>query len=237
MASNNLSTSEFAKQFGVHPNTIRLYEVWGYLPPIPRDEHGYRMFGQQHVAQMELARVSLKMPAAGAQIKDSLKALVWLASSGDYYLAQTHAQKHLRMIEVAQAQCKLAIAFTKQDRGESLNLFPQLALPLTVRGAAELMGISVPVLRRWEQYGLIHVPQNSSNHYREYGSNELGWLHLIQTLRLIGYTVEACLQVMGQPDKLLEALQSSQKILARHKKHILKVRQCLDQMTAAGPEF
>jgi DNA-binding transcriptional MerR regulator len=31
-----LRTSEITKAVGVHPNTVRLYERWGFLPPVPR---------------------------------------------------------------------------------------------------------------------------------------------------------------------------------------------------------
>ena len=34
---------------GVHPNTVRLYEAWGFLPPIPRSRSGYRLFSETHL--------------------------------------------------------------------------------------------------------------------------------------------------------------------------------------------
>jgi DNA-binding transcriptional MerR regulator len=39
-----LRTSEISQAVGVHPNTVRLYEQWGFLPPIPRSLSGYRLF-------------------------------------------------------------------------------------------------------------------------------------------------------------------------------------------------
>lgn len=227
MKPTQLNTSEFARRFAVHPNTIRLYEVWGYLPPIPRDERGYRIFDERHVAQMELARMALKMPSAGLEIKESLKTLVWLSSGGELPLAQTHAHKHLQMIENAQKQAKIGLQ--SLTRGES-GLFSDTVLPLNIRQAAQLIGISVPVLRRWENYGLIVVPQNTKNHYREYGAVELGWLHVIHTLRLVGYKIETCRRLLNKHDDLIKALTACQKTLAQHKKHILKVQGCLSQM-------
>jgi DNA-binding transcriptional MerR regulator len=231
------STSKFAKRFGVHPNTVRLYETWGYLPPIPRDSRGYRVFNQQHIAQMELARTTLRMPAAGQAIKDSLKEVVWLASSGEHDLAMAHVHKHLRMIEVAQTQSKAALQFAQQDLSDSAKLFHELVLPLNIRKAAELMGISVPVLRRWEYYGLIVVPQNDHNHYREYGAVEIGWLHVIHTLRLVGHKIEGCACLLKVHDELLEALKFCYKILGQHQVHILKVRRCLEQMPMVETSF
>ena len=36
MKSRYLRTSDIAQAVGVHPNTVRLYEDWGYIPPAPR---------------------------------------------------------------------------------------------------------------------------------------------------------------------------------------------------------
>ena len=49
-------TSEIANAVHVHPNTVRLYEEWGLLMPVPRDENGYRRYSQAHLEQMRLAR-------------------------------------------------------------------------------------------------------------------------------------------------------------------------------------
>jgi DNA-binding transcriptional MerR regulator len=53
--SHALRTSEIAKAVGVHPNTVRLYEEWGFLPPVRRNASGYRLFTEAHLDQMRLA--------------------------------------------------------------------------------------------------------------------------------------------------------------------------------------
>jgi hypothetical protein len=40
MTRRYLRTSDIAEAVGVHPNTVRLYEEWGFLPPIPRGPAG-----------------------------------------------------------------------------------------------------------------------------------------------------------------------------------------------------
>jgi len=50
-----LRTSDIAKAAGVHPNTVRLYEEWGFLPPVPRSPSRYRLFTKHHLDQMHLA--------------------------------------------------------------------------------------------------------------------------------------------------------------------------------------
>jgi DNA-binding transcriptional MerR regulator len=49
MKSRTLRTSDAAKAVGVHPNTVRLYEEWAFLPPIPRS---YLLFTAVHLDQM-----------------------------------------------------------------------------------------------------------------------------------------------------------------------------------------
>lgn len=75
-----LRTSDIARAVGAHPNTVRLYEEWGFLPPIPRSPAGYRMYTEDHLDQMHLARTSLQGPWPGRKIKDSALRLVRLAA-------------------------------------------------------------------------------------------------------------------------------------------------------------
>ena len=58
MARKTLRTSEVARAVGGHPNTVRAYEAWGLLPPIPRTPSGYRQYTDVHVDQMRLARMA-----------------------------------------------------------------------------------------------------------------------------------------------------------------------------------
>jgi len=44
MPPRHLRTTDLAREIGVHVNTIRLYEEYGFLPPIPRGENGYRQY-------------------------------------------------------------------------------------------------------------------------------------------------------------------------------------------------
>ena len=53
------NTSEIARAVGVHTNTVRKYEKWGFLPSIPRDVNGYRLFSEAHLDQMRLARMAM----------------------------------------------------------------------------------------------------------------------------------------------------------------------------------
>jgi hypothetical protein len=95
MKPRSLRTSDVARAAGVHPNTVRLYEERGFLPPIPRNPSGYRLFTEAHVDQMRLARTALRGPWPGRNIKRSALALVRRAASGDLGGALEQAYSYL----------------------------------------------------------------------------------------------------------------------------------------------
>jgi hypothetical protein len=51
-----LKTSDLAREVGIHPNTVRLYEQWGLIPPVERSPTGYRRFTEFHLDCLRLAR-------------------------------------------------------------------------------------------------------------------------------------------------------------------------------------
>ena len=58
---NTYITSDVAKIIGIHPNTVRLYEEWGLLPPVERKPNGYRIFTDFHIEQLRLARLAFQI--------------------------------------------------------------------------------------------------------------------------------------------------------------------------------
>jgi DNA-binding transcriptional MerR regulator len=97
-----LRTSDIAKAVGVHPNTIRFYEAWGLLPPIPRGPSGYRLFTEAHLDQMCLARMALGESWPGRNIRHSAVAL-----EGAY--------DHLALVQAERAQAESADS--RRERG------------------------------------------------------------------------------------------------------------------------
>ncbi|KYG30035.1 MerR family DNA-binding transcriptional regulator [Alkalihalobacillus trypoxylicola] len=55
-----MRTSEIAELSQVHPNTVRLYEEWQYISPVPRKPNGYRVYSALHLKQMKIARLAFK---------------------------------------------------------------------------------------------------------------------------------------------------------------------------------
>lgn len=187
-----LRTSDLAKAVGVHPNTVRLYEEWGFLPPIPRGPNGYRRFSQAHLQQMRLARLALCYPYPGG--KGPVLALVKRAATSDLDGALEQATIYLAQIRAERAHAEAAAGMLEHwaERGAAVATGPFL----TISQAAECLGTTPDTLRNWERNGLISVSRDPRNHYRLYGEEEIGRLRVIRLLRQAGYSMMAILRML-----------------------------------------
>ena len=209
MTREFLRTSEIAKAAGVHPNTVRLYEEWGYLPAIPRTRSGYRKFTESHKAQMILARTALVWPYPGG--KEPVDLLVRSAAKGNFGQAMEMAYIYLANVRAEIAQTAAAIEFLRQWLIKK-EIDPVAKL-LSIGEAADHLHVSRDMLRNWERNGLLRVPRNPHNGYRLYGELELGRARVIRMLRQAGYSIMAILRMMlefdaGREDDLEKVLDS-----------------------------
>jgi DNA-binding transcriptional MerR regulator len=196
MSTKFLRTSEVAKAVGVHPNTVRLYEEWGFLPPIPRSQSGYRRFTPAHLAQMKLARLALQWPYPGG--KDRVVDLVKQAAAGNLGESLELAYQFLAQVQAERAYAETAVTFLEQwARGQDVDTTKR---PLSIGAAAARLAVSADMLRNWEQNGLLTVPRNPQNGYRLYGAPEIGRIRVIRMLRQAGYSMMAILRMLRQFD-------------------------------------
>ena len=156
MASKYLRTSDLAKAAGVHPNLVRLYEVWGYLPPIPRSDTGYRLFTVVHLEQMRLARLALQWPYPGR--KEVLVDLVKSAANDDLGMAMELAYQSLAYVRVERTYAEAAIEFL--ERWALGQVFDTTQRQFHISEAAEWLGVTADMLRNWERDGLIRIPRD-----------------------------------------------------------------------------
>jgi len=197
MSERDLRTSDIAKAVGCHPNTVRLYEVWGFLPPIPRSPSGYRRFTAAHLDQMRLAWTALKAPYPGGK-RPALE-LVECAASGDLGGALEHAYSYLAQIQAERAHAETAAALL--ERWAQGTAIDATSRPLHIGETAELLGVTTDILRNWERNGLVQVPRDPRNGYRLYSAKEIGRLRVIRTLSRAGYGLAAILRMLIHLDQ------------------------------------
>jgi DNA-binding transcriptional MerR regulator len=194
MPTRPLRTSDVARAVGVHPNTVRLYEEWGFIPPVPRSAHGYRLYSRRHVDLMRLARTILHYPYPGG--KDPTLDMVRRAVAGDLAGALAAGRAYVAQIQAERAQAEAAVAALEHwAQGQADEPLPA---PLRITPAARLVGLTVDILHSWERDGLLRVPRDPANGYRLYGAAEIARLRVIRILRRSGYSTMAILRTLQQ---------------------------------------
>ena len=203
------STSRVAEAAGVHPNTVRLYEEWKLIPPVPRGGNGYRQFREYHLWQMCFARKALEGQWAGRTLRSSVYEIVYRSRDGDLAGALTLAENHLGLVRKEQKRAEEAAAILQ--RWASGEIEPESDEVLLISEVSRRLNVSADRLRSWERNRLLEVPRHPSSGYRLYGSAELERLKIIRMLLLAGYSTMAVLRMMsmldeGQTDSLREIL-------------------------------
>lgn len=217
-------TSEIAKLFGLHPNTVRMYEEWGLLPAVPRNSSGYRLFTQNHIDQIRLIRLTLKCTMFGRGIKKAAYQIIHLAAEGRFHDALECAYGLRNLIDTECRQAEEAEKFLEdwayriatgagsnpaarsQQNGrentahknteDTESIIPSPGETVGFKTAAAILSMTPDMLRDWERNNLIHIPRNPLNGYREYGCEEINKLRVIRALRRSNYSNMAILRAM-----------------------------------------
>ena len=198
MKPQHYSTLQVARAAGVHPNTVRAYEVWGFLPPIPRAPNGYRLYTEFHIDQMRFARTALHGGWPGHSIRKSAVSLVRQSASGDLGGALEQAYRHLALVQAERAQAEGAANLLERwAQGAAIDTS---AKPLRIKEAAQLLGVTSDMLRNWERNGLLTVPRDPHSRYRRYGAAELDRVRVIRALSRAGYSNMAILRMLRRLD-------------------------------------
>ena len=194
-----LKTSDIAKAVGVHPNTVRMYEEFGFLPPVPRGHNGYRLFTEDHIDLMRLSWTAIRSTWLGGYIRRAAFSIIESAVSGDFKGALEQAKCHLELVQAERLQAEAAAELLENWAQESAkdgsgNFF-------SISEAAVHLDVTADMLRNWESNGLVAVPRNPGNGYRIYGEAEIRRLKVIRTLRRARYSTMSILRMFNRFDK------------------------------------
>lgn len=158
------TTADVAKIIGIHPNTVRLYEQWGLIPLVERKPNGYRVFTDQHIEQLRLARIAFQIEVLQNGLRRKAVQTVRLAATGDFDGAMMLAGEYLHQLRQEQKNAEEAIGIAKQilsGRAVEDTVF------LKRKEVSEHLDISMDTLRNWERNGLLQV-KRKQNGYRAY---------------------------------------------------------------------
>lgn len=199
MKRQYLRTSDITRAVGVHPNTVRLYEAWGFLPPIPRAPNGYRMFTEAHLDQMRLARLAMRCTWLGGSIRQTALSLIRQAAAGELEGALELGYRVDAMVKTERERAEEAVEVLErwaQVRSQQADI-----RPLRIGQTAELLGVTTDMLRNWEHNRLVVVPRDERNRYRLYGIAEINRLRVIRVLRRARYSTMSILRMLRRLDR------------------------------------
>ena len=197
MPFRGLSTTKIARDVGCHPNTVRQFEQWGYIPPARRSPAGYRLFEPFHLDQMRLAWLLLHWPYPGG--KAPVEGLVRAAARHELIAARGQAESYLERIRAEISYARAAIdALERLARGAPAEPLPQ---PLSMRQAGTLLNLTRDTMRSWERNNLIRVERSPRSQYRSYGAEQIARLRVIRMLRQAGFGLLSVLKALNRLDK------------------------------------
>ena len=190
---NTYTTTEVAKIIGIHPNTVRMYEIWELIPLAERKPNGYRIFTDFHIDQLRLARIAFQIEVLQNGLRKKVIEIIKLSAKSDFDKALVFAEEYLSQIQREQKNAEEAISIAKQILlGNSV----ESALFLKRKEVSDYLDISIDTLRNWERNGLLQI-KRKQNGYRVYTSNDIERLKMIRTLRLANYSLEAILRMLN----------------------------------------
>ncbi|MBU5675700.1 MerR family transcriptional regulator [Alkaliphilus sp. MSJ-5] len=228
----NYRTSEVAKIIGVHPNTVISYEKLGYISTVARMQNRYRIYTEQHIEQIKMARLALKSESVKTYMRLKVRDILRTLAKGDLDKALLLSQNFLLKIQKEKDSEYKAIKEIKKVLKEYVEEKQNISLKRSK--VAESVGVSIDVIINWERNGILSIPRNNKNNYRIYSENELVLLKIIKLLRDENYSTQ-CIRKMivkikfndfeflNKDDELLSSIEEKEKDLKNLISHINKL--------------
>lgn len=186
-------TAEVAKKFGVHPNTVRLYEELSLIPKAERQSNGYRVFTDLHLAQFQLARTAFQIEVLQNGLRKKIIEVVKTSARGEFDAALILTREYLALIHSEQQNAAEAVEISTQLlTGE----VPENPLKRGRKEVSADLGISMDALRNWEMNGLLTI-KRKENGYRVYTDRDIRQLKIIRALRCGGYSLASILRMLN----------------------------------------
>ena len=187
-------TKEIAALVGIHPNTVRIYEDWGFISPVPRQANGYRIYSDIHLFQLKVARTLFRCEIVQGDIRKRARAIVYACGKEEFTKAKKLTKDYLTSLEReyvhALSATKVVEKWLRESPAVSKHTYSR-------KEVAILLDVTSEAVRNWERNGLITVPR-LDNGNRAYGEREFEQLQVIRSLRSAHYSINAILRLLNQ---------------------------------------
>ena len=192
-------TSEIAKLGHVHPNTVRVYEEWGYLSEVPRAENGYRIYQEVHLVQLRIARLAFRHEILHKNLRKHAAKIVVLSGKQKFNEALEAAELYLRYLQEEQVYSLKAIETVERWISKPPQHM-QREQNYTHQEVASHLNLTEETLRNWERNGLFRVARNRQRH-RVYKEEDIERLLVIRSLRSAHFSIAAILRFVSKANE------------------------------------
>ncbi len=190
-------TAEVATIFGIHTNTVRLYEEWGLIPKAERQKNGYRVFTDFHIRQMELARTAFQIEVLQNGLRKKIIEVVKTSAKGDFENAVLLTKEYIQQIKTEQAHAEETLRIVQEILSDTEQ---KSEYAMKRKEVSEYLDISMDMLRNREMNGLLTV-KRSEYGYRVYNGDDINRLKIIRSLRCANYSLESILRMLNRLTK------------------------------------
>jgi DNA-binding transcriptional MerR regulator len=216
-----LRTGELARRAGAHPNTVRLYQDRGLLPPVRRTPTGYRQFDAEHLTHLLLARTLLGGQWPGRAVRASAVDALRAAARQGLPAGADRLVEHRELVLEELARARRA-GRTARDWMDTTTHRPRHHPPgaphaaaapgphppatrtdprgLSPAAAAARLGLTRDTLRSWERSGLLDPGRDPATGARRFNPADLERLEVVRSLRQAGYSPMVVLRMLRAAD-------------------------------------
>ncbi|MBB2936684.1 DNA-binding transcriptional MerR regulator [Amycolatopsis bartoniae] len=216
-----LRITDLARMAGVSVQQVRNYVELGVLPPVERTASGYRVFTEVHAEALLIVR-----QLAEGHGWERTRTIMRAVHAGDLgtVLATVDAS-HGELDRERSDIARVLGAFDEIGR-EPAGARPRR--PLRIGEVADVVGVRTPVLRLWEQRGLLSPEREPGTGYRVYGQAELRKAEVVALLRRGNYPFAVVRSVLdelgphGRPERVRAELAKREQDL--HRRSLKRLR-------------
>ncbi|WP_234020913.1 MerR family transcriptional regulator [Streptomyces sp. 142MFCol3.1] len=224
-----LRAVDLARTAGISVQQVRNYVELGVLPPTERTESGYRVFTAAHARALGAAR-----EMAAGHGWPTARVIMRAVHDGDLEAAlaaldASHARLDRERAELAAAHEALGTVLA----GGTITS-ASARRHLRIGQVARAVGVRPPVLRLWEDRGLLRPDREPATGYRVYSRTEVHAAQVVSLLRRGHYplaTIKAVLDELRStknPDRAVGELAGRARDLHRRSLHRLRASAALD---------
>lgn len=209
-----LRITDLARMAGISVQQVRNYVELGVLPPVERTPTGYRLFTEAHAEALLIVR-----QLAEGHGWERTRVIMRAVHAGD--LETVLAAIDASHAELDRERADIARVLGALESVGTTPAVPRPRQPLRIGEVAHAVGVRTPVLRLWEERGLLKPEREPGTGYRVYGLAELQKAEVVALLRRGNYPfpiVQAVLDELGpqgRPDRVRAELAKRERDLNR----------------------